>query len=135
MSVMLKEPTIINLPKIQDPRGNLSFFEHPNQIPFEIKRTYWIYDVPNGETRGGHSFIKQNEFILALSGSFELVTNDGNEEKVYFLNRSHIGVFIPKLIWREMRNFSTNSLALIVSDQFFDKDDYIRNFDTFKTLI
>ncbi|MGE8555255.1 MAG: sugar 3,4-ketoisomerase [Chryseobacterium jejuense] len=128
-------PQIIQLPKIYDKRGNLSFFEHPNQLPFEIARTYWIYDVPGGELRGSHAFKEQQEFIIALSGSFDVVIHDGKEEKTYSLNRSYYGLYIPKLYWRRLENFSTNSLALIVSDKSYDKNDYIRNFETFKHLV
>lgn len=124
-------PKLINLPKIADPRGNLSFFEENNQIPFTIKRTYWIYDVPGGEIRGGHAFKQQKEFIVALSGSFEVVVNNGNKEEVFLLNRSYTGLYIPNKIWRQMRNFSTNSLALIVTDTDYSEEDYIRNFEDF----
>lgn len=122
---------LIELPKIKDPRGNLSFFENNEQIPFEIKRTYWIYDVPGGETRGGHAFKEQQEFIVALSGSFEVVVNDGQKEQIFLLNRSYTGLYIPDKMWRQMRNFSTNSLALIVSDKPYDSKDYIRDFKEF----
>ena len=125
---------IIQLPKILDKRGNLSFFESPNQIPFEIARTYWIYDVPGGEIRGSHAFKEQQEFIVALSGSFDVVLHDGREEIKFSLNRSYYGLFIPKMYWRRMENFSTNALALIVSDKHFDEDDYIRDFEEFKLL-
>lgn len=126
------KPQIINLPKIVDPRGNLSFFEHPNQLPFEIARTYWIYDVPGGETRGSHAFREQQEFIVALSGSFDIVLNDGETEIKFSLNRSYYGLYIPKMYWRKLENFSTNSLALIVSDKHFEEMDYIRVFGEFK---
>lgn len=125
---------IINLPKIIDPRGNLSFFEYPNQLPFEIARTYWIYDVPGGESRGSHAFKEQQEFIIALSGSFDIVLNDGDKEERFALNRSYYGLYIPKMLWRTLENFSTNSLALIVSDKSFDEHDYIRNFEEFKKV-
>lgn len=128
------EPVIIQLPKILDKRGNLSFFEHPNQLPFEIARTYWIYDVPGGEIRGSHAFKEQQEFIVALSGSFDVVLHDGKEEQRFHLNRSYYGLYIPKMFWRSMDNFSTNSLALIVSDRMYDKEDYIRDFNQFKGL-
>lgn len=128
------EAKIINLPKIVDPRGNLSFFEHRNQLPFEIARTYWIYDVPGGEQRGSHAFKAQQEFIIALSGSFDIVLNDGEKEERFTLNRSYYGLYIPKMLWRTLENFSTNSLALIVSDKSFDEQDYIRNFEDFKKL-
>lgn len=123
---------IINLPKIQDPRGNLSFFEHPNQLPFQIKRTYWIYDVPGGEVRGGHAFLEQQEFIIALSGSFDVLLHNGVEEIRYTLNRSYYGLYIPNMYWRSLENFSTNALALIVSDRLFEPHDYIRDFEEFK---
>ena len=128
------EPQIINLPKIPDERGNLSFFEYPTQLPFEIKRTYWIYDVPGGEIRGGHAFKAQQEFIIAISGGFDVILHNGKEEMKFHLNRSYYGLFIPKLMWRSMENFSTNSLALHVSDKGYDAGDYIRDFEQFKTL-
>jgi dTDP-4-dehydrorhamnose 3,5-epimerase-like enzyme len=127
-------PKIIELPKIYDKRGNLSFFQHPNQLPFQIKRTYWIYDVPGGEVRGSHAFKEQQEFIIALSGSFDVVINDGTEEQRFSLNRSYYGLYIPKMYWRRLENFSTNSLALIVSDQSYNEADYIRDFEEFKKL-
>jgi dTDP-4-dehydrorhamnose 3,5-epimerase-like enzyme len=126
---------LIELPKILDKRGNLSFFENSNQIPFDIKRTYWIYDVPGGELRGSHAFKKSHEFIIALSGSFDIVLHDGNKEKKYSLNRSYHGLYVPNLFWRKLENFSTNSLALIVSSISYDGDDYIRDFEEFKTII
>ena len=125
---------IIQLPKILDERGNLTFFESNNHVPFEIKRTYWIYDVPGGETRGGHAFKKQNEFIIALSGSFDVVIHDGIAEKRTLLNRSYYGLLVPSMHWRSLENFSTNSLALIVSDIEYDLKDYIRDFDDFLLL-
>lgn len=130
----MNHPVIIKLPKIVDARGNLSFFECPKQLPFEITRTYWIYDVPGGETRGSHAFKEQQEFIVALSGSFDVVLHDGNEEIKFSLNRSYYGVFIPKMYWRRLESFSTNALALIVSDKHFDEQDYIRDFEEFKLL-
>lgn len=123
---------IINLPKILDPRGNLSFFENSNQIPFDIKRTYWIYDVPGGGIRGSHAFKESHEFIIALSGSFDVVLNNGSTEIKYSLNRSYYGLYVPSLLWRRIENFSTNSLALIVSSISYDKNDYLRDFEEFK---
>ena len=128
------KPQIIELPKINDPRGNLSFFEYPKQLPFEIKRTYWIYDVPGGEIRGSHAFKEQQEFIIALSGSFDVILNDGLEKEKYTLNRSYYGLYIPKMYWRRLENFSTNSLALIISDRNYDESDYIRDFNEFKKI-
>lgn len=128
------KPHIINVPKILDQRGNLSFFESNNQIPFEIKRTYWIYDVPGGEERGSHAFKKSQEFVVALSGSFDVVLSDGENEQVFSLNRSYYGLFIPKMYWRSLRNFSTNSLALIVSSIEYCAEDYILDYEKFKNL-
>lgn len=125
---------LVQLPKILDERGNLSFFENEKQVPFVIARTYWIYDVPGGETRGGHAYKTLQEMIIALSGSLDIVLNDGKEEKRYSLNRSYNALYVPRLMWRHMENFSTNSLALIVADQGYNADEYIRDFDTFRTL-
>lgn len=130
----LEDVKIIELPKIEDKRGNLSFYESLNHIPFEIKRTYWIYDVPGGQKRGGHAFKHQHEFIIALSGSFDVILNDGTSEKIYSLNRSYYGLYVPNMIWREMSNFSTNSLALIVSSSNYSDSDYIRDYDLFQKL-
>jgi dTDP-4-dehydrorhamnose 3,5-epimerase-like enzyme len=125
---------IITLPRIEDPRGNLSFLENNKQIPFSIKRTYWIYDVPGGEIRGGHAFKNQQEFLVALSGSFEIILSDGINSQKFTLNRSYYGLYVPKMVWRSIENFSTNSLALIVSDMEYDENDYIREFDFFKKI-
>ena len=124
----------IELPKVEEKDGNLSFFQNFDQIPFEIRRTYWIYDVPGGQFRGEHAFRKQQEFIVALSGSFDVILNNGAEEKCFQLNRSYYGLYIPKMIWRSLKNFSTNSLALIVSDSIYEANDYIRNYDEYKKL-
>lgn len=129
----MNQGKIIELPKILDKRGNLSFIEEMNHVPFQIKRTYWIYDVPGGETRGGHAYINNQEFIVALSGSFDVVLNDGNTEKTFTLNRSYYGLYVPKMMWRQMKNFSTNSLALVLASTDFDINDYIYDFDEFKT--
>ena len=124
---------IVELPRFLDSRGNLSFVEQKNHIPFEIKRTYWIYDVPGGENRGGHAFKQTDEFIIALSGSFEVVVNDGTNKKVYTLNRSYYGLYIPKGLWREINNFSTNSVALEFASTKYDANDYIRDFNEYLT--
>lgn len=122
---------LINLPKIVDERGNLSYIEEQRHIPFKIKRTYWIYDVPGGEIRGSHAYKESEEFVVAISGSFDVVLHDGKEEKKYSLNRSYYGVYVPRLVWRKLENFSTNSLALILSSTVFDENDYIRDFQDF----
>lgn len=128
---ILSEIQLINLPKIEDPRGNLSFIEEENQVPFKIERTYWIYDVPGGQIRGGHAFKKQREFIIALSGSFDVKVEDGKEQKIYSLNRSYYGLYLPPGVWRQMENFSTNSLAMVLSSCTFSEDDYIRDYQKF----
>jgi oxalate decarboxylase/phosphoglucose isomerase-like protein (cupin superfamily) len=125
---------IISLPKILDQRGNLSFIEEKNHIPFKIERCYWIYDVPGGEMRGGHAYKNNQEFIVALSGSFDVILDDGFDKKVYVLNRSYYGLYVPNMMWRQMENFSTNSLALILASTPFDKNDYIYDFEEFKNL-
>lgn len=125
---------IIQLPKILDKRGNLSVIEEWKDIPFKIARTYWIYDVPGGEARGGHAYKENQEFIVALSGSFDVILDDGKERKTYPLNRSYYGLYVPKGIWREMNNFSTNSLALILASTPYDAGDYIYDYEQFKSL-
>lgn len=124
----MEKSKIIHLPKIEDPRGNLTFIEEENHIPFKIKRVYWIYDVPGGQVRGGHAFKEQQELIVALSGSFDVVIDDGQQKQTFSLNRSYYGLFIPTGLWREMNNFSTNSLAMVLSSTFYNEDDYIRDF-------
>ena len=124
-------PQIIQLPKLLDDRGNLSYIEENIHIPFEIKRTYWIYDVPGGERRGGHAYWDLQEFIVALSGSFDVILHDGNKEYRFHLNRSYYGLYIPKMMWRELENFSTNSLGLIIADKGYDESSYIRDFNEF----
>lgn len=128
----MEKPRLIDLPKISDPRGNLSLIEEFKQIPFKIQRTYWIYDVPGGQHRGGHAYKENEEFIVALSGSFDVILDDGKEKQTFCLNRSYYGLYVPKGWWREMNNFSTNSLALVLSSTRYDKDDYIRDYEHFK---
>lgn len=123
---------IINLPKITDARGNLSFIENGKHLPFNIARSYWIYDVPGGVIRGAHAYRENEEFIVAISGSFDVVLHDGVQERRFHLNRSYNGVYVPKMMWRSLDNFSTNSLGLILSSTRFDADDYIRDFDQFR---
>lgn len=127
----MEQPRIIQLSKIADPRGNLSVIEEIKDIPFKIERTYWIYDVPGGEKRGGHAYRENQEFIVALSGSFDVLLDNGKDKFVFSLNRSYNGLYVPKGMWREMNNFSTNSLALVLSSTKYDPDDYIRDYQTF----
>lgn len=127
----MQEARIIELPKIKDPRGNLTFLEGENHIPFPIVRTFWIYDVPGGETRGGHAYKNTQEFIIALSGSFDVVLHDGKQEHRFSLNRSYYGLYIPAGTWRHMENFSTNALALVIASTPYSEKEYIRNFEEF----
>jgi len=134
---MMKEraqPHLVQLPKITDPRGNLSFIEEDTHLPFKIRRVYWIYDVPGGEVRGGHAFRETEELIVALSGSFDVILNDGSKEYRFSLNRSYYGVYVPRMVWRMLENFSTNSLAFICASTDFSEDDYIRDFILFKSI-
>ena len=124
----VEDVKIVELPKFLDARGNLSFAEQLNHIPFEIKRTYWIYDVPGGEERGGHAFKENQEFIVALSGAFDVVVDDGVNKKTFSLNRSYYGLYVPAGLWREINNFSTNSLALEFGSEHYDVADYIYDY-------
>ncbi|HBG57392.1 MAG TPA: hypothetical protein DDX07_05185 [Porphyromonadaceae bacterium] len=128
------EAGIIQLPKNFDRRGNLSVIEGVNHIPFKIARTYWIYDVPGGEVRGGHAYRQNQEFIVALSGSFDVILDDGKERKTYSLNRSYYGLYVPRGMWRQMQNFSTNALALVLASIKFNPEDYIYDYALFKEL-
>lgn len=127
----LSDAKIIDLPKILDRRGNLSIIEQFRQIPFKIERTYWIYDVPGGEKRGGHAYKENQEFIVALSGSFDVILDDGIERKAFSLNRSYYGLYVPQELWREMDNFSTNSLALVLASTLYDPNDYEYEYEQF----
>ena len=129
------EAKIIDLPKIEDPRGNLSFIESENHIPFIIERTYLIYDVPGGQVRGGHAYRELEEFIVALSGSFDVVLDNGKVKKTYSLNRSYYGLYVPKMVWRSMENFSTNALCINLASAPYNKDDYLRDYNIFKKII
>lgn len=131
---MIVKPEYIQLPKFLDERGNLSVIEELKDIPFKVERAYWIYDVPGGEHRGGHAYRENQEFIVALSGSFDVILDDGREKQIFHLNRSYYGLYVPKGVWREMENFSTNSLALVLSSTKYNMNDYIREYEEFKTL-
>lgn len=128
------EVHLIELAKNKDPRGNLSVIESGIDLPFKVMRDYWIYDVPNGMWRDGHAFKEQHEFIVALSGSFDVVVNDGEREQTFHLSRPQIGLYIPNMIWRHINNFSTNSVALVLSSTLYDPTDYIEHFEEFKSL-
>ena len=130
----INDVKFIELPRFKDPRGNLSFVQELDQIPFEILRTYWIYDVPGGESRGGHAFKQTEEFIVAMSGAFDVVVSDGKEKKIFSLNRSYYGLYIPKGLWRDIENFSTNSLALEFASTKYDRNDYLEDFNDYIKL-
>jgi len=129
------KPELVELPKFLDRRGNLSFIEEDTQLPFKVRRVYWIYDVPGGEKRGGHAFKKTQEMIVALSGSFEVLLHDGKQEYRFLLNRSYYGVLVPRMIWRTLENFSTNSLALILASTDYTPEEYIYDFEAFKQSV
>lgn len=129
---MLNRVKLIELPKIEDDRGNLTFLEELNHVPFKIKRTYWIYDVPGGQMRGGHAYKELHEVFIALSGSFDVKLFDGKNYKSVSLNRSYLGLYVPNKIWRSLENFSTNSVCLILASDVYDENDYIRNLDQYK---
>lgn len=130
----LQDCKIIRLPVIPDVRGNLSFIEECNHIPFRIRRTYWLYDVPGGECRAGYALRATDDFVVAMSGSFDVLLSDGSDEKTVHLNRSYEGLYIPRGIWHEFRNFSTNSLAMVLSSEHYDADQYVRSAEEYKAL-
>lgn len=132
----LSDCKIIDFPKIADPRGNLTFIEESRHIPFKIARSYWIYDVPGGEVRGGHAYNKLEEIIIALSGSFDIAVDDGlGSEQVYHLNRSYRGLYVPNMTWRQLRHFSTNSVAFILASLPYSAEDYIYDYKEFMGMI
>lgn len=128
------DSVIIKFPKILDERGNLSFIEGTRHVPFEIRRVYWIYDVPGGESRGGHAYKRLEEVIIALSGSLEVLLDDGMAQKIVTLNRAYYGLYVPNMIWRMMQNFSTNSVALVLASLPYDPSDYIRDYEMFRMM-
>ena len=125
---------IIQLPKISDPRGNLTFIEENRHIPFEIKRVYYLYDVPGGETRAGHAHKRLQQFVVAASGSFDVVVDDGAERESFHLNRSYYGLYVPPMVWRELDNFSSGSVCLVLASDPYDESDYMRDYETFRTI-
>ncbi len=129
------DASLIKFPKIIDPRGNLTFIEQEKHIPFKIARVYWIYDVPGGEQRGGHAFKQQEECIIALSGSFDVLLDDGVTQKIVHMNRAYNGLYVPPMIWRRMQNFSTNAVAYVLVSCPYSEEDYVRDYDQYKALI
>jgi WxcM-like, C-terminal len=132
--ISIHDCRLIDLPKIHDPRGNLTFIESGRHVPFEIERAFWIYDVPGGSARGGHAYRTTHEFIVALSGCFEVMLDDGSHRVHYVLNRSYHALLVPNLIWREMINFSTNAVALVLASCPYAPDDYVRDYRDFLRL-
>ncbi|KXS55930.1 MAG: hypothetical protein AMR96_05465 [Candidatus Adiutrix intracellularis] len=130
----LKDCKLIELPIIHDCRGNLTIIESARHIPFEIKRVYYLYDVPGGSIRGGHAHKKLHQFIVSMSGSFDIILNDGLEETSFHLNRSYLGLYISPMIWRDLNNFSTGSVCMILASDFYDESDYIRSLDDFNKM-
>ena len=131
----LKDVKIISLPKIEDHRGNLTFIEAKKHIPFEIKRVYYLYDVPGGATRGGHAHKNLEQLIIAISGSFDIILDDGYQRKRIHLNRSYYGLYLPKMIWRELENFSMGAVCLVLASDYYDESDYIRDYEEFLKLV
>jgi hypothetical protein len=125
---------MIELPKIIDPRGKLTYVEGRRHVPFPIRRAYWIYDVPGGEVRGGHAYGELEELVIAVSGSFDVALDDGRSREVAALNRSYYGLYVPAMTWRQLENFSTNGVCLILASLPYSEDDYIRDYDTFVNL-
>lgn len=131
----LSKCKIIDLPKITDERGNLTFVEGNKHIPFEIKRIYYLYDVPGGESRGGHAHKHLQQFIIAASGSFDVILDDGLKRKRFHLNRSYYGLYVPSMVWRELNNFSSGSVCFVLASEYYDENDYIRDYETFKKIV
>lgn len=125
---------IINLPKISDPRGNLSFIEGGQHIPFDIKRVYYLYDVPGGSDRGSHAHKNLHQFVVAMSGSFDVVLDDGKDKKRFHLNRSYYGLYVCPMMWRELDNFSSGSVCMVLASAHYDEADYIRDYTEFTVL-
>ena len=131
----LSKCRIIELPKITDVRGSLTFIEQNNHIPFEIKRVYYLYDVPGGETRGGHAHKQLQQFIIAAMGSFDVILDDGFEKKRFHLNRSYYGLYLPCMVWRELDNFSSGSVCLVLASELYDREEYIYDYEAFKKVV
>jgi dTDP-4-dehydrorhamnose 3,5-epimerase-like enzyme len=133
--VGVEDCRIIELPKIADPRGNLTFVEQGRHVPFDIKRVYYLYDVPGGESRAGHAHRTNQAFIISANGSFEVIVKDGTAERSFFLNRSYYGLYVPAMVWREIDNFSSGSVSLVLASELYDADDYYRDFDEYVTAL
>lgn len=131
----LKDCRIIELPRIQDPRGNLTFIESGRHIPFDIKRTYYLYDVPGGASRAAHGHKTLHQLMVAMSGSFDVNLDDGFEKKLFHLNRSYYGLYIPPMMWRDIDNFSSGSVCMVLASTHYDENDYLRNYADFLAVV
>jgi dTDP-4-dehydrorhamnose 3,5-epimerase-like enzyme len=131
----IKDCKIIELPKISDPRGNLSFIEGGQHIPFDIKRVYYLYDVPGGSDRGSHAHKSLHQFIVAMSGSFDVVLDDGRDQKRFHLNRSYYGLYLCPMMWRYLDNFSSGAVCMVLASSHYDESDYIRDYDQFVAAV
>jgi dTDP-4-dehydrorhamnose 3,5-epimerase-like enzyme len=131
----IKDCTLIDLPRVNDPRGNLTFIEGGRHVPFEVKRIFYLYDVPGGATRAGHALKRCHQFIVATSGSFDVVLDDGSGRKRFQLNRSYYGLYVPPLVWREIDNFSSNSVCFVLASEFYDESDYYRDYEEFLAAV
>ena len=131
----LEDCKILELPVIKDRRGNLTFIENREHIPFDIKRVYYLYDIPGGAERGGHAHKQLQQFIIAAMGSFDVILDDGTETKQFHMNRSYYGLYVPVMTWRELDNFSSGSVCLVLASELYDKEDYIYDYETFKKIV
>lgn len=131
----LDQVRLVELPKIEDPRGNLTFIEGERQVPFPLRRVYYLYDVPGGATRGGHAHRQLQQLLIAAAGSFDVVLDDGVRSERYHLNRSHLGLYIPQMVWRELENFASSSLCLVMASELYDEADYYRDYDEFLAVV
>ncbi|MDP1872155.1 MAG: FdtA/QdtA family cupin domain-containing protein [Gallionella sp.] len=127
----IQDCKIVDLPKISDPRGNLSFVEGGQHIPFDIKRVYYLYDVPGGSDRGSHAHKNLHQFIIAMSGSFDVVLDDGKQKQRFHMNRSHYGLYVCPMMWRDLDNFSSGAVCMVLASEHYDEADYIRDYDQF----
>lgn len=130
--MQLDECRLLELPKISDPRGNLTFIENERHIPFSIKRVYYLYDVPGGESRAGHGHRELEQLIIAASGSFTVTVDDGYSRREFYLNRSYLGLYLPKMVWRDIDNFSSSSVCFVLASDFYDESDYFRDYEDFR---
>lgn len=129
---LLADCRLIDLPKIEDPRGNLTFIEGDEHVPFQIRRVFYLYDVPGGSYRGGHANRNQHQFLIAMSGSFDVIVDDGREQNRWHLNRSYYGLYIPPMLWRELDNFSSGSVCMALASNPYDPDEYLRDHEAFR---